>query len=174
MWQEFTRSHLALLQATDFFTSDVWRWLGLLVSCLRRMIPFGRHQIPSVRVPRPQPVQTIHALMRCLHDLRLQGRRWAHLIHEQSRAIRGGETFWSSQGLRLRLLIRPCFALKTGARSCLCRPLALDPYAMVPCDANPGVTGNSTVTAAWPHDEGDRVWRSERLEGIRCFRETAC
>jgi len=90
-WEEFTRSHLAVLQATDFFNSDVWSWLGLLVSCLRRIVHFGRHHIQSVRMLRHQSMRAMHALMRCFHDLRLHVRRWAHLIQEHSRAIQGCE-----------------------------------------------------------------------------------
>lgn len=97
-WQEFTRSHWDILQATDFFNSAVWGWWGLLVSFLQRIVHFGCHQVHSVRVPRHQPMQAMHTLMRCFHDLCLQVRRWAHLIQEQSRAIRRGETVLEQLG----------------------------------------------------------------------------
>jgi len=80
--------------------------------------------------------------------------------------------FWNSRSLRLRLLIRPRFALKIGARLCTCRLLALGRYATGLFDATHGVRGNSLAMAAWLHDEVDRVWRSERLEEMRYFRET--
>jgi hypothetical protein len=43
-WREFIRFHLDVLRATDFFTSDVWGWVGLVISALLFFLPFGRHQ----------------------------------------------------------------------------------------------------------------------------------
>lgn len=40
-WREFTRSHLDLLLATDFFNGEVWSGLGLLTSCLLCLIHFS-------------------------------------------------------------------------------------------------------------------------------------
>src|SRR3989442_14317462 len=33
-WTEFIRIHMDVLMATDFFTTDVWSWLGLVISSL--------------------------------------------------------------------------------------------------------------------------------------------
>jgi putative transposase len=35
-WQEFLRIHRDVLMATDFFSSVVWGWWGLVLSCLLR------------------------------------------------------------------------------------------------------------------------------------------
>jgi hypothetical protein len=43
-WREFIRFHLDGLRATDFFTSAVWGWVGLVISSLLFFIPFGRHK----------------------------------------------------------------------------------------------------------------------------------
>src|SRR4030095_13698264 len=44
-WQEFIRSHMDVLLATDFFTTKVWKWLGLVISALLCFIHVGRHTI---------------------------------------------------------------------------------------------------------------------------------
>ena len=43
-WWEFIRCHVDVLRATDFFTSAVWGWVGLVISFLLFFIPFGRHE----------------------------------------------------------------------------------------------------------------------------------
>jgi putative transposase len=43
-WQEFICSHVDVLRATDFFTSEVWDWVGLVISSLLFFIPFGCHK----------------------------------------------------------------------------------------------------------------------------------
>src|SRR5207247_7785377 len=43
-WQEFIRIHRDVLMATDFFSSAVWGWWGLVLSCLLRWICFARAQ----------------------------------------------------------------------------------------------------------------------------------
>jgi hypothetical protein len=46
-WREFIRMHMAVLNATDFFTSTVWHWCELVcVTCL--CIPFGRCQVQLI------------------------------------------------------------------------------------------------------------------------------
>lgn len=41
-WREFIRIHLDVLGATDFFTSEVGKWLGLVIHGLFFFIPVGR------------------------------------------------------------------------------------------------------------------------------------
>jgi putative transposase len=44
-WREFIRSHRDVLMATDFFTTDVWSWIGLVISALLCCIHIGRRTI---------------------------------------------------------------------------------------------------------------------------------
>src|SRR6266853_2933013 len=41
-WKEFIRTHMDVLVATDFLTSEVWSWCGLVISLLLFVISFGR------------------------------------------------------------------------------------------------------------------------------------
>jgi hypothetical protein len=43
-WQEFLRLHWDVLMATDFFSSEVWGWWGLVISCLLRWLSCARDQ----------------------------------------------------------------------------------------------------------------------------------
>jgi putative transposase len=47
-WHEFTRVHLNVLLATDFFTNEVWRWIGFVVSVLLCFIQCCRRQVCAV------------------------------------------------------------------------------------------------------------------------------
>jgi hypothetical protein len=44
-WQEFIRIHRDVLMATNFFSSVVWSWWGLVISCLLRWSCFARAQV---------------------------------------------------------------------------------------------------------------------------------
>ena len=44
-WREFIRFHLDALLATDFFTSAVWTWLGVVLSCMLLCLHVGRRTI---------------------------------------------------------------------------------------------------------------------------------
>ena len=41
-WWEFVRIHMDVLRATDFLTSEVWSWCGLVISLLLFFLSFGR------------------------------------------------------------------------------------------------------------------------------------
>src|SRR5215510_15967447 len=43
-WREFIRMHMAVLKATDFFTSAVWNWCGLVCFAFL-FIPCGRCKV---------------------------------------------------------------------------------------------------------------------------------
>jgi hypothetical protein len=47
-WQEFLRMHRDILMATDFFSSAVWGWWGLVISCLVRWLSCARAQACGV------------------------------------------------------------------------------------------------------------------------------
>ena len=89
-WREFIRIHRDVLMATEFFTSDVWSWWGLLVAYLLRFLLLGRHQIRSVRHQTLQVMRSLvwHALERSAH-----GARGVCVVKAfaRSQAIRGGE-----------------------------------------------------------------------------------
>jgi len=44
-WRECIRFHRDVLLATDFFTSAVWTWLGVVLSCMLRCLHVGRRTI---------------------------------------------------------------------------------------------------------------------------------
>jgi hypothetical protein len=44
-WREFIRFHLDVLLATDFFTSAVWTWLGVVLSCMLLCLHVSRRTI---------------------------------------------------------------------------------------------------------------------------------
>src|SRR5262249_3009532 len=41
-WREFICPHMDMLVATNFFTSEVWTWWGLVIFALSSLCPFGR------------------------------------------------------------------------------------------------------------------------------------
>jgi hypothetical protein len=47
-WREFIRFHLDVLLATDFFTSAVWTWLEVVLSCMLLCPHVGRRTIHNV------------------------------------------------------------------------------------------------------------------------------
>jgi putative transposase len=64
-WHEFIRTHLDVLVATDFFTTEVWTWCGLVTyrALSSRALPSGRGECradavakPQTRATRPDPV----------------------------------------------------------------------------------------------------------------------
>ena len=60
-WREFIRSHMDVLAATDFFTTEVWTQGGLVTLCLlfihppahgSEVSPAARNTLDSARIPR--------------------------------------------------------------------------------------------------------------------------
>jgi hypothetical protein len=41
-WQEFIGIHMGVLRATDFFTREVWTWLGLMIASILLFLHVGR------------------------------------------------------------------------------------------------------------------------------------
>ena len=89
-WREFIRIHMDVLMATEFFTSDVWSWLGLLVAYLLRFLLLGCHRVRSMSHQTIQVMRSLvwHALERSAH-----GSRGVCVVtaFARSQAIRGGE-----------------------------------------------------------------------------------
>jgi hypothetical protein len=88
--REFVCIHLDMLQATDFFNSEVWSWLGLLVSSLLHFIHLGRHHVRSLS---HQTIQAMRSLVRHALELSAHGSRGVCFVKAwvRSQAIRGGE-----------------------------------------------------------------------------------
>ncbi len=82
-WREYTQSHLDVLMATGFFNSDVWSWLGLMVSDLLTLVLFGRHPIQVARGTFHQPLLALQALMFPFPDESPDGQRRTRWITEQ-------------------------------------------------------------------------------------------
>lgn len=44
-WQEFSRAHMDVLVATDFFTTEVWTWSGLVTHYVLFFIHHGSRKV---------------------------------------------------------------------------------------------------------------------------------
>jgi Homeodomain-like domain len=81
-WWEFVRIHLDVLRATDFLTSEVWSWCGLVISLLRFFLSFGRCKgnVP-VRM-----TQLRHLLIGWIqsrpHQVKVRLQQWTYLVEE--------------------------------------------------------------------------------------------
>jgi hypothetical protein len=96
-WREFTRSHLAILSATDFFHRGVWSGFGLIVLCLLRFLHSSCHAIQSVRGARYQPMPALGALGGQVFNLLGHGLRWVSLLEQRSQARRAGHRVLTGQ-----------------------------------------------------------------------------
>jgi hypothetical protein len=81
-WREFVRIHMAVLSATDFLTSAVWSWCGLVISLLRFFLSFGRCQgnVPLQLTPLQQLL--IRVIQSRSHKVQIHLQRWQHLVEE--------------------------------------------------------------------------------------------
>jgi transposase len=91
-WGEFVRSHWDVLVATGFFNSEVWSWLGQMISFLLSVIRFSCHQVQLVRMTLNQPLLAMQTLIPRSLDLTLHVQTWAYLITPRSRARLLNET----------------------------------------------------------------------------------
>ena len=85
-WQEFVRSHLDMWLATDFFTSESWRGVGLLISSLLCFIHVARHQSHTVGTTLHQHVQQMRSLV--LRSLEVSAHRqpWIRVVKKVARS----------------------------------------------------------------------------------------
>lgn len=83
-WREFIRSHWDVFVATGFFGSEVWSWLGLVMSCLLSFIHFSHRQVQSMLMTWYQQIPTMQALLQQSLDLCLHLRQWVYLVTERS------------------------------------------------------------------------------------------
>jgi hypothetical protein len=73
-WRAFIRMHMAVLHATDCFTSAVWHWCGLMCFALL-FIPFGRYKVPVLSL-----ATWLHT--RCA-DWYVAAASWMHWVLEE-------------------------------------------------------------------------------------------
>ena len=81
-WREFVRIHMAVLSATDFLTSAVWLWCGLVIALRRFFMSCGRGQgkVPLLLPPLQQLlIRGIHAWS---HKVKVHVQRWQRLVEE--------------------------------------------------------------------------------------------
>jgi hypothetical protein len=64
-WREFIRIHMDVLGATDFFTSEIWRGLGLLMASLLCCIRFASQHVNAVERILHQWRHEVHSLVPC-------------------------------------------------------------------------------------------------------------
>lgn len=82
-WGEFIRSHWDVLVATGFFDSEVWSWVGQMISFLLSVIHFGCHRVRSVIH------QTIHEMRSIVSQackLRAHRSRWGGFFQAFARS----------------------------------------------------------------------------------------
>jgi hypothetical protein len=89
-WREFIRIHMGVLGATDFFTSEIWRGLGLLIASLLCFIRFRSQHVKAVGRLLHQRRHEVHFLGLRALDVWAQIPRWVYWImtFPQSWAIR--------------------------------------------------------------------------------------
>jgi len=81
-WWEFVRIHLDVLRATDFWTSEVWSWCGLVISLLRFFLSFGRckGQAPLRMAHLRQLL--IGLIQSRSHQVKVCLQKWQYVIEE--------------------------------------------------------------------------------------------
>jgi len=81
-WWEFVRIHLDVLRATDFLTSEVWSWCGLVISLLRFFLSFGRCQ-GNAPLRMTQLRQLLMGLIQSRsHQVKVRLQKWQYLVEE--------------------------------------------------------------------------------------------
>jgi transposase len=92
-WREFVQCHLDVLLATDFFNSEMWSGVGLLISFLLCFIPLVRQQVHAVgRLLHQRTQQMGSFVLHALH-VRAPVQGWGCWIQlcARSGTIRCGE-----------------------------------------------------------------------------------
>jgi hypothetical protein len=84
-WREFVRIHMDMLRATDFLTSEVGSWCGLVISFLLFFISFGRCKGNAL-------LRMTHLLLLLMgfipswsHKVKVRLQRWHYLAEERVR-----------------------------------------------------------------------------------------
>jgi hypothetical protein len=92
-WREFIRIHLAVLRATDFFTTEAWRRLWLVLSsCLMFFLCLHCHAICSTAIAALRHTRGMLSRLRWCRPWHAAAERWGVLVRERgwSRLPLGG------------------------------------------------------------------------------------
>ena len=92
-WGEFIRIHLAVLRATDFFTTEAWSRLGLVLSsCLMFFLCLNCHAICITAIAALRDTCGMLSRLRWCHPWHAAAERWGVLVRERrwSRLLPGG------------------------------------------------------------------------------------
>ena len=79
-WHEFIRCHLDILLATNFFTSEVWSWCGLMVSLLLWFIHCSCCQVSAVRMTLHHHMRWLLSLLLRSLDVHVLDQRWIPFV----------------------------------------------------------------------------------------------
>jgi putative transposase len=79
-WQEFTRVHLHVLLATDFFTHAVWSWLGFVVSVLLCFVQGCHRQVCAVGMTLHHGMWWVLSLLSKALNVLTRVQRWRWLV----------------------------------------------------------------------------------------------
>jgi hypothetical protein len=81
-WREFVRIHMDVLRATDFLTSEVWSWCGLVRSFLLFFLSFGRcngnAQLRMIHLRQ----RLIGLIQSQSHSVKVRLQKWQCLVEE--------------------------------------------------------------------------------------------
>jgi hypothetical protein len=84
-WREFVRIHLDMLRATDFVTSEVWSWCGLVISLLFFFISFGRCK-GNALLRMTHLLQLLMGFIQSgSHKVKVRLQRWKYRVEEMVR-----------------------------------------------------------------------------------------
>lgn len=62
-WREFVRCHLDVLVARGFFNNEVWRWFGLMISCVLWFVHGIHHHTRTMVIGLQHHMQGLEALV---------------------------------------------------------------------------------------------------------------
>jgi len=79
-WQEFICFHLNVLLATDFFTNEMWSWLGFVGSVLLCFIQCCRRQVCAVGRTLHHDTWWVLSLLSRALDVHARVQRWSRLV----------------------------------------------------------------------------------------------
>jgi len=84
-WREFVRIHMDVLRATDFLTSEVWSWCGLVSSFLLFFLSFGCCK-GEAQLRMTHLRQLLIGLIQARsHSVKVRLQQWQYLVEEMVR-----------------------------------------------------------------------------------------
>jgi transposase len=92
-WREFIDSHMAVLGATAFFSSEIWTWYRLVVFSLLSLLSFGRCPLPSLGMTALRHALRKWPIPPQSSAWRVAVARWIHTVMEYGvpLGLQGGE-----------------------------------------------------------------------------------